>query len=145
MQAALVELGVTLDFWKIAMRPGKPLMFGLRGRTLIFGLPGNPVSALVTATVLVIPALKALAGDSHPGPRQLLLPLAEPVPANGGRRHYLRGRLVEGGNVTAVAPLADPDSGDMRSLAGADVLLIQAEDSPALPAGTPVPVIRLPG
>lgn len=143
VQAALVELGVTLDFWKIAMRPGKPLMFGLRGRTLIFGLPGNPVSALVTATILVIPALRALAGDSHPAPRTLVLPLAEPLPANGGRRHYIRCRLVQSGDITTVVPLPDPDSGDMRSLADADALLIQNENSPALPAGTPVPVILL--
>ena len=59
VQEVLVDLGVELDFWKIAMRPGKPLMFGTRGKTLIFGLPGNPVSAFVTATVIVQPGIRA--------------------------------------------------------------------------------------
>jgi molybdopterin molybdotransferase len=108
----LIDLGVDLQFWKIAMRPGKPLMFGLRGDTLVFGLPGNPVSAVVTAVVVVLPALRAMMGDPEPlGPRYAV-PLTDDLPPNrGGRRHFMRGTLsrsAEGGQ--QVTPISETDS-----------------------------------
>jgi len=143
VQEALKSLGVTLDFWKIAMRPGKPLMFGALGNTLIFGLPGNPVSALVTGTVVVLPALRQMAGQSDPlGPR-LRLPLAAALPANSIRRHFVRGRIEPAPGGTTVMPFAEADSGHIASLAAADGLIIQPENDPGLPAGAVVDFIPL--
>jgi molybdopterin molybdotransferase len=139
----LRELGVEIDFWQIAMRPGKPLMFGRRGSTLVFGLPGNPVSALITAMIVVLPAQRALAGHADPiGPR-LSLPLAAPLRANGARRHFLRGRLEPTPKGSQVMPIAETDSAHMVSLAGADVLIVQPENDPGLPAGAVVEVVPL--
>ena len=92
VQEILVELGVTLDFWRINMRPGKPLMFGTRGRTLVFGLPGNPVSAMVTAIVFIKPALRHWVGLAPQPDWQL--PLAGPTPANTARSWLCRTFVV---------------------------------------------------
>jgi len=139
----LRELGVEIDFWQIAMRPGKPLMFGQRGATLVFGLPGNPVSALVTAMIFVLPALRALAGHADPVGLRLSLPLAAPLPANGIRRHFLRGRLEPTPRGSQVMPITETDSAHVASLAGADVLIVQPENDPGLPAGAVVEVVPL--
>ena len=138
VRPVLGELGVTLDLWRIAMRPGKPLMFARAGDKLIFGLPGNPVSALTTAMVLVVPALRALAGDIDPGPHFVTLPLAEDVGPNGPRRHFRRARLVQTANGLSAAVIAQTDSAHLSSFASADCLIVHPEHSPALPAGTPV-------
>ena len=143
VQEALRDLGVELDFWKLAMRPGKPLMFGRRGTTLVFGLPGNPVSALVTATVIVLPALRKLLGQGDPVGTPLRLPLAAPLPANGARRHFVRARIEPAPAGSQVMPFTETDSGHIASLAAADSLIVQPEDSPALAAGTVVDVIPL--
>jgi molybdopterin molybdotransferase len=142
-QEALKALGVDLDFWKIALRPGKPMMFGKRGPTLVFGLPGNPVSALVTATIFALPALRRLGGESDPANLLLTLPLAAALPPNGERRHFLRGTLEPAPGGTQVMPLAETDSGHIASLAAADVLIIQPEHDPGRPAGSVVEVIAL--
>lgn len=143
MQDALKSLGVELDFWKIAMRPGKPLMFGRHGRTLIFGLPGNPVSALVTGLVVVLPALRQWAGQIEPlGPR-LRLPLAAPLPANGNRRHFLRASLEPSPGGTRVLPFAETDSSHVALLAAADGLVIQPENDPGMAAGAAIDFIPL--
>jgi len=127
VQAMLEANGVAIDFWRIAMRPGKPLMFGRKGRTLVFGLPGNPVSALVTARIFVLPAILAMAGAASPAP--LRLPLAEPLPPNGPRRHFLRARLVDDPeHGTMVLPIRQTDSGHLSSLAAADALIVQREN-----------------
>jgi molybdopterin molybdotransferase len=143
VQEVLVDLGVKLDFWKIAMRPGKPLMFGTRGRTLIFGLPGNPVSALVTGTVVVCPALRAMAGHADPLGARLYLPLAAPLPANGDRRHFLRATLQTGPSGTEVQPIRETDSAHTSSLAQAEALIVQREHEPERQAGDVVEVIPL--
>ncbi|HEV7719235.1 MAG TPA: gephyrin-like molybdotransferase Glp [Arsenicitalea sp.] len=143
VQEVLLDLGVKLDFWKIAMRPGKPLMFGTRGKTLIFGLPGNPVSALVTANVVVRPALRALTGHADPTGKPLFLPLAGPLPANGERRHFLRGSLVTGVSGTEVLPISETDSAHISSLALAEVLIVHHELAPARQAGDIVETIPL--
>jgi len=143
VQEALGRLGVELDFWKLAMRPGKPLMFGTKGSTLVFGLPGNPISALVTATVVVIPAIRKFAGDAEPEGRRLRLALAAALPPNGVRRHYLRGRLEPAPGGTQIMPLEETDSGHLASFAASDALIIQPEDDPGQPAGAAVDVILL--
>ena len=144
VQDVLRDLGVNLDFWKVLMRPGKPLMFGTRGKTLVFGLPGNPISAFVTATVLVRPALRLMTGHTDPFAPFMGVPLAAPLPANGERRHFVRARLNrnEIGFLEAL-PIAETDSNHTSSLAEADALIIQPENSPAIPAGEIVEIILL--
>lgn len=140
----LIDLGVTLDFWKLRMRPGKPLMFGTRGRTLVFGLPGNPVSALVTAIVVLQPTLRRMTGHADPlGPR-VDVPLAAPLPPNGPRRHFVRGTLAPGpGGLQHVTPLAETDSSHTSSLALADALIVQPEDDSGRAMGDLVEIIPL--
>lgn len=142
VQDALKANGVEIDFWRIAMRPGKPLMFGRKGRTVIFGLPGNPVSALVTATVFVLPAIRAMLGETPPA--RLMMPLASPLPANGPRRHFIRAFHTPAENgVTGVAPIGETDSGHLSSLAKSECLIIQHEHDEGRMAGEPVEVIEL--
>ncbi|RYE10238.1 MAG: molybdopterin molybdenumtransferase MoeA [Hyphomicrobiales bacterium] len=144
MQDVLRDLGVTLDFWKILMRPGKPLMFGTRGKTLVFGLPGNPISAFVTATVLVRPALRLMTGHTDPFWPFLGVPLAAPLAAGGERRHFVRGKLNRNEiGFLEVLPIAETDSNHSSSLAEADALIIQPENSPGIEAGEIVEIIPL--
>jgi len=141
VQDILLDMGVTLDFWRINMRPGKPLMFGTRGRTLIFGLPGNPVSAMVTAMVFIRPALRAWLG--HDGAGNWRLPLAAPTPPNSARRHFMRAQLVHGPDGPALLPIAQTDSGHTSSLAQADMLIVQPEHDPGQPAGAIVEALAI--
>jgi molybdopterin molybdotransferase len=144
VQEVLRDLGVNLDFWKILMRPGKPLMFGTRGKTLVFGLPGNPASALVTATVLVRPALRLMTGHTDPFWPFMGVPLAADLPPNGERRHFVRGRLSRNEiGFLEVVPIAETDSSHSSSLAEADALIIQPEGDPGTPAGEIVEIIPL--
>ncbi|KRA99654.1 hypothetical protein ASD83_03840 [Devosia sp. Root685] len=143
VQAALIDHGVTLDFWRINMRPGKPLMFGTRGRTLMFGLPGNPVSAMVTAEIFVKPALRHWLGLADVEP--LRLPLLGPTPANTARRHFMRARIVVRDGVTGLLPINETDSGHTSSLAAADALIVQPEFDPGQAVGTMVSAIGIGG
>jgi molybdopterin molybdotransferase len=144
VQEVLKDLGVELDFWKLRMRPGKPLMFGTRGRTLVFGLPGNPVSALVTATVILKPALRALLGHQDPLWPRIGVPVLSALPPNGPRRHYMRGNLSRNEiGFLQVTPIFETDSGHSSSLAMADALIVQPEDHPGAPPGEIVEVIPL--
>tara|TARA_R110002124_G_scaffold63350_19_gene173173 strand:- start:12269 stop:13471 length:1203 start_codon:yes stop_codon:yes gene_type:complete len=141
VQEVLLELGVTLDFWKINMRPGKPLMFGTRGRTLVFGLPGNPVSAMVTAIVFIKPALRAWLGlNAQPG---WSMPLAGATPANTARRHFMRARLLQTPTGPQAQPISQTDSGHTSSMAHADLLIVQPEQDPGQAAGTMVEVLPI--
>ena len=144
VREVLVDLGVRLDFWKLAMRPGKPLMFGTRGKTLVFGLPGNPVSAMVTAMVVLRPALRRMTGHADPFWPSIGVPLTADLPPNGERRHYRRGRLSRSElGFLEVAPIAETDSAHSLSLARADALIVQPENDPGLEAGEIVDVIPL--
>lgn len=141
VQDALKDLGVSLDFWRINMRPGKPLMFGTRGKTLVFGLPGNPVSAMVTAIVFIKPALRAWLG--HAEPEHWRLPLLAPTPPNSARRHFMRARLVHGDDGLGLLPISQTDSGHTSSLALADMLIVQPEHDPGHEAGTLVEALPI--
>ncbi|WDR05850.1 molybdopterin molybdotransferase MoeA [Devosia rhodophyticola] len=143
VQEVLKDIGVELDFWRINMRPGKPLMFGTRGSTLVFGLPGNPVSAMVTAALFIKPALRQWLGMKMAVPTPMRLPLAGPTPPNSSRRHFMRARLVSGSVGMAVEPISQTDSGHTSSLAQADVLIFQPENDPGQPVGTVVDCVRL--
>ncbi|HGG05175.1 MAG TPA: molybdopterin molybdenumtransferase MoeA [Aliiroseovarius sp.] len=133
------SLGMEQRFYKIAMRPGKPLMAGrMQGATML-GLPGNPVSAMVCGHVFLVPALRAMLGlGQSPAPR-LTAPLAEPVAANGGREHYMRARLTPDG----IRPFARQDSALLSVLAQANALLIRPVNDPARSAGESVAYLPL--
>ena len=144
VQSALGPEGFTLDFWKIAMRPGKPLIWGRLGATPVLGLPGNPVSALVCSVLFLIPALDRLSGlPGHP-PRTVRALAGADLPANDRRFDHLRARLESGPDGIPLAiPFALQDSSMMKTLARAEALILRAPDAPALPAGAPVDVIPL--
>ncbi|RYE47834.1 MAG: molybdopterin molybdenumtransferase MoeA [Hyphomicrobiales bacterium] len=144
VQDVLRDLGVEVDFWKLRMRPGKPLMFGTRGKTLVFGLPGNPVSALVTATVILKPALRALTGHIDPFWPRIGVPTLLGLPPNGPRRHFMRATLSRNDiGFLQVEPIFETDSSHSTSLALADALIVVPEDSPGVPPGEIVDVIPL--
>lgn len=144
VQAGLEQLGFVLDFWKIAMRPGKPLMAGRVGEVPILGLPGNPVSAMVCAILFLLPALGRLAGQEGAAPANEEARLGAAVAANDARADHLRARLSRDGAGRLVATaFPRQDSSLMRLLAEADALILRPPHAPALPADAVVPVIRL--
>ncbi|HWG06201.1 MAG TPA: gephyrin-like molybdotransferase Glp [Beijerinckiaceae bacterium] len=145
VQSALAREGMELGFWRIAMRPGKPLMHGRLGDMRILGLPGNPVSAIVCAVLFLVPLIRALSGDPHAGrdPTEAAQ-LGAALGANDGRRDYLRASLAPGGDGLPVAtPFPQQDSSMLRVLASAQCLVLREIRAPAAKAGDPCRVIRL--
>jgi molybdopterin molybdotransferase len=141
---ALEARGMALDFWKIAMRPGKPLMFGRLGATRVLGLPGNPVSSLVCTRVFLIPAIRALLGLPAEADRLVAARCAVALPANGPRQHYMRATSTTGEDGMAlVRPVRSQDSSLLSPLAMADCLLVRPSGAPAMPAGAPVRILPL--
>lgn len=144
VQKVLADGGASLDFWRIAMRPGKPLMFGRTGSGLpLLGLPGNPVSAMVCGLLFLRPAIDAMLGADE-GSRSELAVLGCDLAANDSRQDYLRAKLSTGGDGRLVAtPFPKQDSSMLSLLAAADCLVIRPIQAPAAPAGTPVDILRL--
>lgn len=146
VQAGLSAAGLELDFWRIAMRPGKPLMYGRLGDVPMLGLPGNPVSALVCALLFLLPAIDRMQGLPGLLPPTEQARLGSPLPANDMREDYVRASLLvqeeEGGGWIA-HPFASQDSGQISRLAAADALIIRPPFAPALDPGATVPVLRL--
>jgi molybdopterin molybdotransferase len=134
------DLGAEPAFWRIAMRPGKPLMAGRLFDALMLGLPGNPVSAIVCAHLFLLPALRAMLGLGAWPAATGEAALAAPVPENGPRAHYMRASLEPGGRIRACER---QDSSLLTVLAGADALLIRPVGDPARPEGHPVRYIPL--
>lgn len=132
--------GATIDFQKIAMRPGKPLMFGTSGDVRLLGLPGNPVSAYLCALLFLRPALESLLGCPQ-DERLINMPAAFALPKNGFREHYMRARFEPRGGNMVVAPFDDQDSSLVATLARADGLLVRPVNAPPVDAGEPVPVL----
>ena len=146
VRGVLSEDGLAIDFWEIAMRPGKPLMFGHYRGTPMVGLPGNPVSTLVCSLLFLKPAIDKLSGlpEGADGPVTARLGLA--VRQNDRRQDYLRARLVRAADgVLEAVPFEVQDSSMMRPLAASDCLVIRPPHAPALPAGSEVPIIPFPG
>ncbi|MBL8700547.1 MAG: molybdopterin molybdotransferase MoeA [Alphaproteobacteria bacterium] len=143
VRRALQDSGLSLDFWQIAMRPGKPLMFGRMGRTPVLGLPGNPVSSLVCSVVFLQPALRRLSGATKvDAPLERALAGAA-LAANDRRQDYLRATLQRGEDGAPIAtPFQKQDSSMLRILSEAHCLLVRAPNAPAAPAGAMVPIIR---
>jgi molybdopterin molybdotransferase len=137
------ELGVAEVFWGVAVKPGKPLWFGTRGRTLVFGLPGNPVSSLVGFELFVRPAVRALQGAAEPGPRFAAGRLASAVRRNPARDQLLRARSrLEEGSVE-LDPLTGQESHMIARAAGADALVLVERGEGELAAGSVVRFLSL--
>lgn len=144
VQGALAERGFELDFWRIAMRPGKPMIHGRLGALPVLGLPGNPVSALVCSVLFLWPALDRLLGLPGTAPPTSRALLGAPVGANDHRADHLRATLVTDEEGTLVAtPFERQDSGMLRVLAEAGALVLREPHAPAMPAGAAVRIIRL--
>ena len=148
----LQSRGMVVDFWQIAMRPGKPLLFGhmapREGGVPVLGLPGNPVSALVCSILFLVPALARLSGLPAAPPPITTGWLGEAVAANDHRADHLRATVaLDPAGDPAGRPIVTPfpvqDSAMLRRLALADALILRAPHAPALPVGAEVPVIRL--
>ena len=139
IKPALAQWGAETAFWKVAIKPGKPLLVATRGTQVILGLPGNPVSSFVTAFLFALPLVRALQGGADPLPAALTLPAGEALPAIGPRREFLRA-AIEGG---AVRLAGSQDSSALSALAAADCLIDRPAHAPALPAGEAVRVFPL--
>jgi molybdopterin molybdotransferase len=144
VQSALGAQGMQVDFWKIAMRPGKPVMFGRVGATPVLGLPGNPVSTLVCATVFVRPALAVMLGEGAALPEPESALAGRGLAENDARQDYLRARLTrdDAGKLVAT-PFDRQDSSMLFLLQQADCLVVRPPRAPAISRGTPVPILRL--
>lgn len=143
VQATLLRAGMQLDFWRIAMRPGKPLMVGSLGDTHVLGLPGNPVSSLVCGLLFLEPLIRRLA--SLPAvDRITTVEAATTLKANDQRQDYVRARLMRSasGRLTA-EPFGKQDSSMMKTFANADCLIIRPPHAPELAAGSPCPVMLI--
>ena len=137
------DLGLERAFWKIAMRPGKPLMAGRLGASLMLGLPGNPVSAIVCGHLFLLPMLRAMQGlPATPAPTVQAI-LAEDVGPAGPRVHYMRARLSTGDGLPRITPFASQDSALLRILTEADALLIRPQDDGPRRAGERVEYLPL--
>jgi molybdopterin molybdotransferase len=142
VQDALNEAGMSLDFWKIAMRPGKPLMVGRLGAMRVLGLPGNPVSTFVCAELFLKPLIRGLLGLPT-APRIVTARLAVPMRENDNREDYVRARLSGSEEDRTVTPFSVQDSSMLATLATADALIIRSVGAPAAAAGDRVPVLLL--
>lgn len=144
VQQALASEGMALSFWKIAMRPGRPMMHGRLGPIQVLGLPGNPVSTYVCALLFLLPLIRRLSGRAD-----LTLPveqarLGRDLAANDEREEYMRATLTPGSGGTLIAtPCANQDSSLLTPLARADALLIRPVFAPAAPAGEVCNIIRV--
>jgi molybdopterin molybdotransferase len=148
VREVLTELGGEIKLWRIAMRPGAPVGFGLLGETPWIGLPGNPVSAMVTFELFVRPAMRRMLGHRLPFRRTVPVCVGEPIKLGPKLRHFLRAVVVPegsggvGGNLTA--RLTGPQgSGILTSMARANALLIVPEDRPSVAAGETLPALLL--
>jgi molybdopterin molybdotransferase len=145
VQSALTRRGMQLGFWRIAMRPGKPLIHGSMGAMSILGLPGNPVSSIVCAILFLVPLIRHLQGDPQAGaPQDEPAILATDLPANDARKDYLRARLSrdEEGRPLAT-PAARQDSSMLRVLAESNCLVIREPHAGAARAGDTCRILRL--
>ena len=140
---AAVERAGALDFWRIALKPGKPLAVGKVGQADFFGLPGNPVSTIVTFLLFAAPAIVARGGGTPQPPLRVPAALARPVSHTPGRREYQRGALANDGGQLIVTPAGDQGSNRLATFAGANCLLEVPEHRGDLDAGEVVQVLLL--
>ena len=139
IQPALKQWGASLDFWKVAIKPGKPLLVATKGNRIVLGLPGNPVSSFVTALLFLLPLIRAMLGAAEPLPKSFTMRLAAPVQAGGDRREFLRASMTADG----LQVLTQQDSGALAALSAASALIDRPAHAPALPAGADVQAILI--
>lgn len=144
-EPALQKKGIELAFWKVAMRPGKPVLFGRMGSQRVLGLPGNPVSCLICARVFLVPLVRRLLGSDETYSATETAVLTHPLRANGPRRHYMRARLdaKPGSDFPLATALASQDSALISALVEANALIVREPGMPFAKAGDHVPVVRL--
>jgi molybdopterin molybdotransferase len=143
VKPTLQACGVELDFWKVAIKPGKPLVVGKRGSTRFLGLPGNPVSAMITFHLFVAPLVRALSGDRTPMPKRTRARLEKEIRHAPGRLELVRATLRDENGELVATPLASQSSGSIPSIAWADGLVVVAKDSTGIAAGSIVEVMPL--
>lgn len=139
IRPALADWGADLDFWRVAIKPGKPLLVARRGRQIILGLPGNPVASYVTAYFFLLPLMRALLGAQNCLPRTITAPLSSGLDAIGTRREFIRGNW----DGTQVYPEPMRDSSALAALAGSNCLIDRPAHAPLAPAGTGVAIYLL--
>jgi len=145
VKRSLEAEGVGIAFWRIAMRPGKPMMHGRLGAMRVIGLPGNPVSSYVCGFLFLVPLIRALSGRATIHHRRETALLGRNVLANDQREDYLRARLAERADGALIAaPVNHQDSSLLANLAAARALVIRAPFAPAAGAGSPCDILRLP-
>ena len=141
--SVLGDAGLSLAFHRIRMRPGKPLMTGRIGGSLMLGLPGNPVSAMVCGEIFLRPAVEASLGLPARPRTRIRLPLAHDLEANGPREHYMRAVIEGAGDGARITAFANQDSSLLATLSRANALLVRAPGAGALPAGSLVEAVPL--
>jgi len=141
----LRAVGVQPVFWRVRIKPGKPVFFGRRGRQLVFGLPGNPTSAMVTFLLFVQPAVDRLLGREKPGPAGGRAVLTEDIVLKPGRTQFLRAVLDADGPTLKVAPYSDQRSGVLRSMVRSRVLIVVPADVSRLEKGRDVEILYMDG
>ena len=141
IRPALEAWGATIDFWRVAIKPGKPLLVARRGGQVVLGLPGNPVSSYVTAFLFLLPLLRRLGGANanHVLPFSIQASLDRPLPPSGDRQEFIRARYANG----TVTPLDQQDSSALRTLAECNALIDRKTGWPETPAGQKVWVYLL--
>jgi molybdopterin molybdotransferase len=139
VRPALAELGAELAFWRVAIKPGKPLLVARRGAQVILGLPGNPAAAFVTGFLFLLPLIRAALGADSPMPRPIPTRLRQAMPAGGSRMEFLRA-VWDGGEVSLDGL---QDSGALSSLSRANALVVRPANEPETPGGAFVPAYLL--
>lgn len=140
----IVAQAGSLDFWKIALKPGKPLAVGRVGKALFFGLPGNPVSTIITYLLFVAPTIDRLCGMSDNTPHRLPAILQETIEHHQGRREYVRGVFRTNDDRVTVSPTGDQSSNRLATFANANCLIVVPEQTDDIKAGSVVDIVLLP-
>jgi molybdopterin molybdotransferase len=143
VQQSLAARGMALSFWKVAMRPGRPMMHGVLGGMRVLGLPGNPVSAYVCGYLFLVPLIRRLLGRPEVEPPTESAVLGRDLAANDERADYLRSTLTQGPKGVIATPFEIQDSSMLALLAKADCLVIREPFAPPAPAGSPCRIVKL--
>jgi molybdopterin molybdotransferase len=143
MKGAFEAAGVTLDFWRVAIKPGKPIAVGRAGQTTVIGLPGNPASASLTWYLFGAPLVRALQGDAHPLPQRQVLEINGNIERTPGREEFVRATLERGLHGTRAKILPNQASGAVTSFARADALVVVPKEMGRVESGTKLEVIRI--
>jgi molybdopterin molybdotransferase len=143
VQQSLAARGMALSFWKVAMRPGRPMMHGVLGGMRVLGLPGNPVSAYVCGYLFLVPLIRRLLARPEVEPPTQSAVLGRDLPENDERADYLRATLAHGPDGLVATPFETQDSSMLALLAKADCLVVREPFAPAAPAGSPCRIVKL--